>query len=190
MATGSVVRTRRALFPTRLVILRTLLPLAAVLALLTVLPTTARAQEYEELPPELEAQAHDIYDSLMCPQCQGQTIGQSRAPIAKAMRERVRERLLDGDRPEQVIAHLVEAFGEAVLASPPTRGLSLLVWVIPPVAVLLGAAAVALAIRGLRRGGAEAAGGPQGRPTRDLGPYLDMVDREIQGSGSEPSRGG
>ncbi len=171
--------------------LRALLPLAAVIALLTVLPATSHAQEYEPLPPEMEVQAQALYDSVMCPQCAGQTISQSHSPIAKAMRAAVRDGLVAGQSREQILDALVASFGEGVLASPPKRGLSLLVWLGPPIALVLGGAAVALAVRGLRRrGGQSEAGGavPAGsKAPGDLAPYLDMVDREIGGGGREPS---
>ena len=167
--------------------------LAAALAV--VLTSPAHAQDYEPLPPELEVQAQALYDSVMCPQCAGQTISQSHSQIAKAMRAAVRDGLLAGQSPEQVLDSLVASFGEGVLASPPKRGWSLLVWLGPPLALVLGAAAVALAVRGLRRGAGQdalqdtagtAAEGVS-KATGDLAPYLDMVDREIGGGGRGPS---
>ncbi len=185
------MRTRRALLPIRPPALRALLPLAAVIARLTVLTATSRAQESEPLPPEMEVQAQALYDSVMCPQCAGQTISQSHSPISKAMRAAVRDGLVAGQSREQILDALVASFGEGVLASPPKRGLSLLVWLGPPIALVLGGAAVALAVRGLRRrGGQSEAGGavPAGsKAPGDLAPYLDMVDREIGGGGREPS---
>ena len=181
------MRTRHALLPIRPTALRALLPLAAVIALLTVLPATSRAQDYEPLPPELEVQAQALYESVMCPQCAGQTISQSRSQIATAMRAAVREGLLAGESPEQILDALVASFGEGVLASPPKRGLSLLVWLAPPLALVLGGAAVALAVRGLRRRSGHDAVPAASKAADDLAPYLDMVDREIGGGGRKPS---
>lgn len=163
------------------------LPGVLAVALVALLTSPAHAQVQEPLPPELEVQAQALYESVMCPQCAGQTISQSTSQIAKAMRAAVRDGLLAGESPEQVLDSLVASFGEEVLASPPKRGLALLVWLGPPIALVLGGAAVALAVRGLRRGAGQDAAqdGPQGAiPARgkaasDLAPYLDMVDREI-----------
>ena len=181
------MRTRRVLLPIRPPALRALLSLAAVIALLTVLPATSRAQDYEPLPAELEVQAQALYESVMCPQCAGQTISQSHSQIATAMRAAVRDGLLAGESPEEILDSLVASFGEGVLASPPKRGLSLLVWLAPPIALVLGGAAVALAIRGLRRGSGQGAVPAASKATDDLAPYLDLVDREIDGGGREPS---
>ena len=173
--------------------------LAAALAGLLAPPV--HAQEYEPLPPELEARKWALYDSIRCPQCAGQNIGQSAAPIAKAMRATVDERLRAGEGDEEIIAFLVGSFGEEILASPPKRGVALLVWLIPPIALVLGGGTVAFAIRRLRRGGGQdtdpyaaqgqgplaAPGSAGNEATGDLAPYLEMVDREMGGGGREPS---
>ena len=161
------------------------LVLGIAVALLALQPGPVRGQSYEELPPELEQRAHSLYDSVMCPQCAGQTIGQSNAPIATAMREIIRDQLLEGQTSEEILDFLVDSFGEEVLASPPKRGASLLVWLVPPVALLLGAAAVALAIRGLRRKPGEEPGTPS---ERTLAPYLKLVDEEMLGEKPPGSR--
>ena len=148
-------------------------------ALVALLTSPAHAQVQEPLPLELEVQAQALYESVMCPQCAGQTISQSHSQIAKAMRAAVREGLLAGESPEEVLDSLVASFGEGVLASPPTRGWPLLVWLGPPVALVLGGAALVLAVRGLRRGAGRDTAPAESKATGDLAPYLDLVDREI-----------
>ena len=164
---------------------RTNLRLAATLLLalaaLTVLSATAaRAQSYEELPPDLEERAQRIYSGVMCPQCAGQTIDESNAPIAEAMRTAIRAQLRDGATDDAIVDSLVQSYGEGILASPPTRGFSLLAWLIPPLALLLGAAAVAFAIRTMRtRPVAEPPAAVAGGAA-DAAPLpFDLVDREL-----------
>ena len=168
-------------------------PLLALAALASALAPSARAQTYEALPPELEERARGIYAGVMCPQCAGQTLDQSSAPIAEAMKSVVRTQLLDGATDDAIIAALVESYGESVLASPPTRGFSLLAWLVPPLALLIGAAAVAAALRNRRAQapdaapGAAAAVASSGAPpiagsgeaadARDL--PMDLVDLEL-----------
>ena len=76
------------------------------------------------------------------------------------------------------------SFGEEILASPPKRGISLLVWLAPPIALVLGGAAVALAIRGMRRGagGLRRSAGAQSenKATGDLAPYLDIGTYDLR----------
>ena len=101
--------------------------LSGVLLLLILLTAafvevTAHAQSYEDLPPELEERAQSLYASLLCPQCAGQTIAQSSAPVASAMRGVIRDQLLAGATDDAIVTALVSAYGEGVLASPPVRG--------------------------------------------------------------------
>ena len=129
-----------------------------------------------------------MYAALLCPQCRGQSIGESSAPVAVSMRQTVREMLVEGASDEEIIAFMVGAFGESVLASPPKRGVTLLIWVIPPIALALGALAVALALRSLRR----TRPGPSAPvPTASndaAAAYLSVVDAELgaQASPDEP----
>lgn len=158
--------------------------LLAFAALVAAFAAPANAQTYEELPPELEDRAQRIYSGVMCPQCAGQTIDESNAPIAEAMRTAIRAQLRSGAADDAIMDSLVQSYGEGILASPPTRGFSLVAWLVPPLALALGAAAVVLAVRGMRSrraaepaaaaagGGASTAGGPDPLP-------FDLVDREL-----------
>lgn len=166
----------------RLVHVLALSLMCATLVLLAVAP--ASAQTYEELPPELEERAQRIYSGVMCPQCAGQTIDESNAPIAEAMRTAIRAQLRNGATNDAIVDSLVQSYGEGILASPPTRGFSLIAWLVPPLVLLLGAGAVAFAIRSMR---GRAAAGPAaatvdgGTMSTASGASLpfDLVDREL-----------
>jgi cytochrome c-type biogenesis protein CcmH len=165
-------------------LLKPLVYAAAIVMLTAVVhaPSPVLAQErgeHIELPADLEARAQNLYVNLMCPICNGQTISQSHAPIAATMRTMVREQLLAEDSDDEIIDLMVASFGEAVLASPPKRGLSLAVWIIPPVGLLLGAGAVFLALRSMRRPAAAEPAMHLGTAGGDLTPYLQLVDDEM-----------
>ena len=153
----------------------------AILSIMSALSTSAQA--YDELPPELEERAQRIYSGVMCPQCAGQTIDESNAPIAGAMREAIRTQLRGGATDDTIVDSLVQSYGEGILASPPTRGFSLLAWLVPPLALVLGAAAVTLAIRNMRRrpltGPATGVNEGAGNPSADGLLPFDLVDREL-----------
>ncbi|MCY4581658.1 MAG: cytochrome c-type biogenesis protein CcmH [Chloroflexi bacterium] len=142
------------------------------------------AQDYNELPPDLEERAKRLDSGVMCPQCAGQTIDESNAPIAAAMRTAIRSQLRDGATDDAIMESLVQSYGDGILASPPTEGFSLLVWLVPPLALLVGAATVAFTVRNMRRGrpAAESAAAGIGdaldTPTGEPLPF-DLVDREL-----------
>lgn len=140
------------------------------------------ASSSDELPPALEERAQSLYKKLMCPVCAGQTIAQSNAPISRSMREVVRDNLLSGESDQVIISNLVEAFGESILASPPKRGQSLIVWVVPPVTLLLGILVLSRVVSSMRQRHNYSEGDVTEDPTirsEELAPYLALVDREI-----------
>ena len=123
----------------------------------------------------LDARAAEVGARLRCPVCQGLSIADSPATMARNMKAEVREKLAAGYDPEQIIASFERSYGEFVRLEPPLRGVNWLVWLGPLAALCGGGAAVGLALRaGSRRGRAvpalEAADGAVDLPTRDTLP--------------------
>jgi len=87
-----------------------------------------------------------IYD-LRCPVCQGQSIGESNAGLAKDLRDRVRSMILAGQSDDQIAAYMVSRYGEFVLYEPPVRPATYLLWVIPFLVALIGFGVTVIAIK-------------------------------------------
>ncbi len=135
--------------------------------------------------PTLEERAVALDRQLMCPVCPAETIDQSAVQVAKDMRLIVRQKLAAGETEQQIKDYFSDParYGSGVLASPPTRGFALTVWIVPPVALVVALAVVALVIRDMRRRRrpapyAGAGSGAVATPEIDLAPYLDAVDAE------------
>jgi len=99
--------------------------------------------------PELEARARELSRELRCMVCQNQSIDDSEAPLARDLRLLVRERLTKGDTDRQVLDFLVARYGEFVLLKPPLERKTLILWALPPAALLAGA--IGLFFAGRRR---------------------------------------
>ncbi len=98
--------------------------------------------------PRTEAERVEaVTASVRCPTCRGQSVRDSDAPVAAAIRSEVGRRLADGQTEDEVRAYLVGRYGRSVLLNPPRSGLAGLVWVLPVVAVVVAGAALALAFR-------------------------------------------
>lgn len=95
-----------------------------------------------------------IAAGLRCPACRGESVADSRSPIAASMRQVIADQVTQGRSPREVRRWFVDRYGEEVLAQPPPRGPALLLWVVPVVA-LLGAGAAALRTLRPRRGDRE-----------------------------------
>jgi cytochrome c-type biogenesis protein CcmH len=88
--------------------------------------------------PAKEARARDLSRELRCMVCQNQSIDDSEAPLARDLRLLVRERIAAGDSDAQVIDFLVARYGEFVLLKPRVNQHTLLLWLVPPLALLGG----------------------------------------------------
>ena len=123
----------------------------ALIALLVALvaPTAALAVEPDEIlkNPQLEARARHLSEELRCMVCQNQSIDDSAAPLARDLRLLVRERLTAGDSDHQVLDYLVARYGEFVLLKPRFELQNLLLWGLPPFALVAGMIALFVTAR-------------------------------------------
>ena len=92
--------------------------------------------------PAKEARARDLSRELRCMVCQNQSIDDSDAPLARDLRLLVRERIAGGDSDSQVIDFLVARYGEFVLLKPRFTPHTLLLWLLPPLALAGGGLAL------------------------------------------------
>ena len=112
----------------------------AFLAVLALAAPAHAVQPDEVLKdPVLEHRAREISSELRCLVCQNQSIDDSDAPLAKDLRVIVRERLQKGDTDPAVLRYVVDRYGEFVLLRPVFALHTLLLWLTPILAVLLGA---------------------------------------------------
>ncbi len=95
----------------------------------------------------LEDQIADISGELMCPVCKGQSVAESNAQLARDMRAIIKTKLLEGNTKEEIIDYFISSYGETILASPPPRGFSAILWLLPVLSVLIGAAIILRTIR-------------------------------------------
>src|SRR2546428_2174621 len=86
----------------------------------------------------LEARARTLSKELRCMVCQNQSIDDSEAPLARDLRLLVRERIAAGDSDAQVTDFLVARYGEFVLLKPRLKPHTLLLWLVPPLALAGG----------------------------------------------------
>ena len=132
---------------------------ASLLAFALSLGSPAWAVQPDEILPDpvLEQRARDISDGLRCLVCRNESIDESNADLARDMRLLVRERLVAGDSNEQVVAFIVERYGEYVLLRPTTQGTNLLLWIAAPTLFLIALGSAVVYLR--RRETAAEAGG-------------------------------
>jgi cytochrome c-type biogenesis protein CcmH len=91
--------------------------------------------------------AHAIADGLKCPTCRSQSVADSDAPVSKEIRADIARRIEAGETDEEIRAYLIGRFGEDIVLTPRSSGVTGLVWIIPVVALVLATAGLVFAFR-------------------------------------------
>ncbi len=135
--------------------------LAVLLALVATLavPALATAQQ-----PQPQASLPDIEDEVMCPVCGVPLELATESPQANEERDYIRKLIAQGLTKDQIKDRLVAQFGPEVLATPSDSGFDLAAWLVPGIAILIGAVAIAIGLRRWRRAGRSAAADDEDEP--------------------------
>ena len=119
-------------------------------ALLATLPVLAPAVEPRSFPsPELAERYRGLVEEIRCLVCQNQSIANSNAELARDLRNKVDEMLRGGRSDEQILAYMVDRYGNFVRYRPPFDAATALLWCGP--FVLAAAALGWLFVRVRRR---------------------------------------
>jgi len=153
--------------------------LVALLALVLLAPLAAGTA----LGQNVDVRA--LERELRCPTCDT-PLDTSNAPVARDMKEFIRERAAEGWTADQIKDALVADFGREVLATPPKEGFDLVAWIVPALVVALGLAAIPVLTRSwARRGRRPAPAGADATPEE-----LDRLQRELERLEDPPGGGG
>ena len=80
---------------------------------------------------EQQSRYTQLIEDIRCPVCQGQSIGGSNSGLAKDLREKVREMILDGQSDPEIYSYMVERYGDFVVYKPPINIKTYLLWFAP-----------------------------------------------------------
>ncbi len=99
-----------------------------------------------------EGRVRRIGADLRCPTCQGMAVADSDAPAADGIREEIRRRVVEGRETDGEIKDFILGLYPGISLRPETRGLGLIVWALPVVAVAVVVGALVVVIGRRRRG--------------------------------------
>jgi cytochrome c-type biogenesis protein CcmH len=100
---------------------------------------------------QLTQRTNEIGALLRCPVCQGMSVADSPAEMAVNMKGQVHELLQRGYTEEQILTYFERSYGQFVLLRPKFEGTNRLVWLLPAIALLIGAAVLFVTFRRLSR---------------------------------------
>ncbi len=98
----------------------------------------AEIEIYQFATPELESRYQTLTEELRCLVCQNQNIADSHAELAQDLRRKVYEKLSSGESNEQIITFMTERYGDFVLYRPPFNVKTLILWLAPILALIIG----------------------------------------------------
>lgn len=88
-------------------------------------------QGLDPLEAEKEARVMRLGKQLRCAVCQGVSIADSPASMARAQLDKVRELVSENKSDDEIYAYFIERYGEWVLLQPTTGGLNSVLWLGP-----------------------------------------------------------
>lgn len=120
------------------------LPWAGLLLALVVALVIGASRSSAPLTPQQRVQ--HITSQLRCPVCEGETVADSSATISQDIRTLVQQRVAAGQSDGEILSYVVHHY-PGTLLKPPARGIGLIVWLLPILALLAGAGGLFLAFR-------------------------------------------
>ena len=100
-----------------------------------------------------EQQFRQLTEELRCPKCQNNSIADSNSMIATDLRQKVYELMQEGKSKKEIVDYMVARYGNFVTYDPPLTPLTVLLWVLPVVAIGIGGWVIYA--RSRRRAGSE-----------------------------------
>ena len=97
----------------------------------------------------LERRTMEISSLLRCPVCQGMSVADSPSTVALDMKQQVRELLERGYTEDQILGYFDRSYGEFVLLKPKFHAVNAFVWILPLLALAIGATLVLMKVRKL-----------------------------------------
>ncbi len=154
--------------------LRFVVVLLALLAGAAAAP--ARAQDSTPVGPVTDNEVNAVAKRLYCPVCENVPLDVCPTLACAQWRATIREKLEAGWGQQQILDYFAAQYGERVLAEPSTRGLNVLVWVIPPILLLAGGLGLWRFLQGQKR----PAAAPQPAQPPQSDQYTQRLEQELR----------
>jgi cytochrome c-type biogenesis protein CcmH len=118
---------------------------AAFLALTWVSQVSAQS------PTPSDDDVNRVARQLFCPVCENTPLDVCPTQACAQWRALIREKLTQGWSDDQIKQYFVEQYGARVLSEPPRQGLNWLVYLIPPILMLIGVYILYRAFQSMRK---------------------------------------
>lgn len=155
----------------RIVSLKTIIKILVLLGFLLSITLFVNVKAQTTTPSDDEV--NQIAKQLFCPVCENVPLDECPTAACDQWRELIRQRLSEGWSEQEIKDYFVAQYGDRVLGEPPRQGLNWLLYVLPPLIILVG---VLLVIRKLKQ--------PANRSSLEefetIDPYLQQVKKDLR----------
>ena len=90
------------------------------------------------LAPAQEERAKALFREIRCLVCEGESIADSNADLAKDLRDIIRTQITEGKADQDIIDMMVQNYGQQVLMNPPLNISTLPLWIAPLALIAIG----------------------------------------------------
>lgn len=141
-------------------------------------PTFAQDPDYDQI--------NEIAENLNCPTCTGINLADCQTLTCEQWRDQISELVAQGYTEQEVLDYFADRYGTQVLQEPPRSGFTLILWVLPVLALLLGGGWLLYTMRGWAKAPATPAA-PVSTPPTLVQPsssqapshYLSQVEKDL-----------
>jgi cytochrome c-type biogenesis protein CcmH len=119
-----------------------------------------------------------IAKNLYCPVCESVPLDVCGTLACEQWRQQIADKLNDGYTDQEIYDFFVDQYGDRVLATPPARGLNWLIYIVPPMAIVIGGWIYFRTVSAGRER-AEASAVSDQPQAKNKNPYLDELEREL-----------
>jgi cytochrome c-type biogenesis protein CcmH len=153
-----------------------------IFLIITVLALAWVTQVSAQSPTPSDDDVNAIARQLFCPVCENTPLDVCPTQACAQWRALIREKLSQGWTADQIKQYFADQYGARVLAEPPRQGLNWLVYVIPPVLMLIGVYILYRAFQSMRKPleSAEAGAASSATDTPNSDEYLRRVEEELK----------
>jgi cytochrome c-type biogenesis protein CcmH len=142
-----------------------------LMAMISTAPAAAQGS------PPTDDEVNAIAKQLYCPVCENIPLDVCGTTACEQWRQVIRDKLSQGWSEDEIKAYFVAQYGDRVSATPPASGFNWLVYVLPPLAFLLGVGILARLFQAWRKP-AKAQPLPEEPMAED--PYVSRLEEQLR----------
>ncbi len=102
-------------------------------------------------PRTTQERVQAVARTMKCPVCESQSVADSDAAAARAIRSDIARRIDAGESNAEIRTAIADAYGDEIQLTPSASGFAGLVWIVPVVALVLALAGLSAAFARWRR---------------------------------------